>query len=50
MKSLILKRTRFVLVGKKELNLICQKYQICFVVCRKKVVFGDKKFRYVFIT
>ena len=36
MKSLILKRTSSVLVGKKELILICQKNQIYFIVCRKK--------------
>ena len=48
MKSLILKRTSSVLVGKKELILICQKNQIYFIVCRKKW-FLDIKNSYIFL-
>ena len=35
MKSLLLKRIRSVLVGKKKLDFDLSKYQICFVVCKK---------------
>ena len=43
MKSLLLfKKFRSVLVGKKKIDFDLSKYQICFVVCRKKVFFGDK--------
>ena len=42
MKSLLLfKKFRSVLVGKK-IDFDLSKYQICFVLCKKKVVFGDK--------
>ena len=30
------------MVGKKKIDFDLSKYQICFVVCRKKVFFGDK--------
>ena len=37
----VLKKFRFVLISKKN-DFDLSKYQICFVVFRKNVVFGDK--------
>ena len=39
--SFVLKKFRSVLIGKNNLFYL-SKYQICFVVFKKKVVFGDK--------
>ena len=50
MKSLLLKGIRSVLVGKKILDFDLSKFQICFVVCRKKWFLEIKKFRSVFFT